>query len=460
MITPNTIKNATKVDVLITEKMVTALVKWINMYLDTPPWKGGSAGIKTLQLPAAIAGEIARAVTIEMEVETTGSPRADYINEAMKPVIKHIRKNIEYGCAHGGIMFKPYNSENGIGVDYPQADQFYPVAFDANGNMTSCIFTDQRVIGQFVYTRVEFHRMLPRKVYTITNQVYRSTSKADLGSLVSFDSVADWAGLEPETTIVGIEKPLFAYFKYPLANNVDPSSPLGVSCYSRAVDLIQQADQQWTDLLLEFETGKRALYVDELAFGRDLHNNPILPNKRLYRTLKTAGDINGKHEMFEDFTPSIREANILAGLDAMLKRIEFTCGLSYGTLSDPQNVALTATEIKTSKQREYATITDTQKALQETLDHLQYAIDIFVTLGNLAPKGSYETTYWFDDSIVTDHDTQFTQDMQALDRVMSRVEFRMRNYGESEAVAKEKLALLTAEQKVQADFFGTEEAFV
>ena len=55
----------------------------------------------------------------------------------------------------------------------------------------------------------------------------------------------------------------------PLANNIDTSSPLGASIYSRAVDLIKQADQQWTDFLWEFESGKRALYTDPMAFEKD-----------------------------------------------------------------------------------------------------------------------------------------------------------------------------------------------
>jgi hypothetical protein len=33
--------------------------------------------------------------------------------------------------------------------------------------------------------------------------------------------------------------------------------------------LIESADRQWSDLLWEFESGQRALYVDALAFGKD-----------------------------------------------------------------------------------------------------------------------------------------------------------------------------------------------
>ena len=60
-----------------------------------------------------------------------------------------------------------------------------------------------------------------------------------------------------------------------------------------------------------------------------------------------------------------------------MKLIEFACCLAYGTLSDPQNVDKTATEIKTSKQRSYTFVSDTQQALQTALEDLVYAMNFW-----------------------------------------------------------------------------------
>jgi len=160
--------------------------------------------------------------------------------------------------------------------------------------------------------------------------------------------------------------------------------------------------------------------------------------------------------MFHEWTPTLREANYLAGLDAILKRIEYACGLAYGTLSDPQTVDKTATEVATSRQRTFATITDTQKAVQAALNQLLYAMDVWSTLYNLAPAGTYSAVYQFDDSIIVDKDAQFQQDLRLLgQRVMSKVEFRMRNFGEDEATAKKKVAEAQAEAAAEqpTDFF-------
>lgn len=447
MLQPNSVKTALKLDVAITPLMADALQKWSLMYINQASWL--STEVKSLNLPAAIAAEIARAVTIEMEVSISGSLRADYLALQMIPVVNSLRLHTEYGCAKGGIIFKPYISNDRIAVDFVAADMFYPVAFDANGNMTACVFADQKIVGKDFYTRLEYHAMTPMG-YHITNTAFQSSARDTLGSQVSLSKIESWAELQPEAMIVNIDKPLFAYFRMPFANNIDPTSPLGVSVYARAVNLIEQADRQWSDLLWEFESGQRALYADTTAFGKDTAGKPLLPIKRLYRTLNSISDLGAKGKLFDEWSPTLREVNILNGLDAILKKIEFNCGLAQGTISDPSTVALTATEIKMGKQRTYATITDTQRSLEDALEQLLYAMDVWATLGNLAPAGTYETAYDFDDSIVVDTETQFAQDQMAVTLGMPRYVFLMRNYGLTEEDARKWVAESQAQRVPKA----------
>lgn len=454
MISQSSVKTALKVDISISSAMAEALQTWSQLYENKASWL--NKDVKSLNLPAAIAGEIARAVTIEMDVELAGSPRADFLAVQFKPVLDKLRDQVEKGCAKGGLMMKPYVKGKSIAVDFVQADQFYPIAFDASGNITSCVFADQRQIGDQHYTRLEYHALIENGCL-IRNLAFRSATADTLGQEISLSEVPEWTDLQPEATITNIDRPLFAYFKYPLANNIDPTSPLGVSCYSRAVDLIHNADIQWSNLLWEFESGQRALYADVLAFTTE-SGKKVLPQKRLYRALNGSSDLGDNPEgLFHEWSPEFREASIISGLDAILKKIEYNCGLAYGTLSDPQSVDKTATEIKTSKQRTYATITDTQKALQDALEQLIWAMDVWVTLGNLAPRSSYATTYHFDDSVIVDSDLQFQQDLRLVGSgIMSKVEFRMRNFGEDEATAKKKIAEVLAEQPTDIIPVGAE----
>lgn len=445
-------RTAFGVDVILSTEMQTALQKWAAMYVNKADWLGDD--IRSLNLPAEIAGEIARIATVEMTVTITGSARADFLQEQMKPTLGKIREYVEYGCAKGGLAFKPYVRDDGrIAIDVIHADMFCPVAFDSSGNMTGVIFADQKTMGGKFYTRLEYHN-LERAGYVVKNVAYRSDSRNSLGTQISLGEVADWADLQPEVTITSVNRPLFAYFRYPQANNIDVNSPVGVSCFARAADLIKDADVQWSNFLWEFESGKRALYTDVLAWDKDDSGKPMLPNRRLYRTLNGAGRV-GDDDLFKEWSPTLREQNILAGLDAILKQIEFGCGLAYGTLSNPQTVDKTATEIKISRQRTYATITDVQKSLSGALDGLLYAMDIWATLGNLAPRGTYQAAYEFGDSVISDRDTQFSHDSQAVGMgAMSKVEWRMRNYNEPEEVARRMIAMVDAEREAEPMFRG------
>jgi len=222
--------------------------------------------------------------------------------------------------------------------------------------------------------------------------------------------------------------------------------------------LIEQADKQWSDFLWEFESGKRALDVDAQAFDVDANGKPILPNKRLYRTYKDTSAVGSK-TLFNEWTPTLREQNLINGLDAILNRIEFNSSLAYGTLTTvPQHVEATATERKQAQQRSYRHVANIQKSLQNALDGLLYGMDAIAGLYKLAPAGRVKASYYWDDSIVSDHDTQFTQDSLSVSQgTMSRVEFRVRNYGETEEVARERIARIDAEQS-GVEFTFTDEA--
>jgi A118 family predicted phage portal protein len=460
MIGSTNVKQALKVDIAISGPMAEALSLWSQMYQNAAPWL--SETVKSLNLPASIAGEIARAVTIEMKVEFTGSARAKYLEQQFAPVLAKLREQTEKGVAKGGLIMKPYPNGKNIPVEFVQADCFYPVAFDSSGNITSVIFVDQRTVGDKYYTRLELHQMGEHtdingnlvKGCLIRNLAFRSDHQSDLGQAVPLASIPEWASIQDNQIIKGIERPLYAYFRFPLANNIDVTSPLGVSCFSRAVDLIEQADRLYSNLLWEFKSGKRKMIVDTTALPKDSAGKFIYPeDKDLFLALDATGTIGEGTKLFDAWSPEFREKSILGGLDAILKRIEYTCGLAAGTISDPNTIEKTATEIAAGKQRSQATIVDTQKSLQSALDQLIYAMDVWATLNNLAPRGAYEIAYDFDDSLVTDKEAQKLQDRQDVGLgALSKWRYLMLTRNLPEAEAKKWVAEAQSEQP--QDMFG------
>lgn len=405
------IGNKFKVDIAISDKMINAISLWDKMYRDEAPWLGED--VISTGLSASISREIATSTTVEFGSEITGSPRADYLNKIYKKLKKNLRKNLEYGCSLGGLVFKPYVANGQLLVDIVKVTNFFPVEYNSNEDCTAGIFVSRKVKGKHYFTRLEYHNLdLSTKTYTIKNKAYMSTSEEILGHEIPLSTVEDWKNIQETVGINNVEKPLFGYFKIPFANTIDPDSPNGVSVYSRATKLIKEADKQFARLLWEFEGSELAIDADPTA----LQSSKIMSDKlelpklknRLFRAIGSNKD--GK-SFYEIFSPEIRETALYKGFNDILKRIEFVCGLAYGTISDPELIEKTATEIMSAKQRSYATISDIQTALEDALEDTIYAMDVLATLYHLAPLGKYQTSYKWDDSIIVDSEKKKSQSL-------------------------------------------------
>ncbi len=408
----------------VSSEMASAIRLWNDMY----ETKRG------LHLPAAIASEMARMITIELNSSISGSSRAEFLNGIYSGVIDNIRVPVEYGCACGGMVMKPYFANGTIVVDFVRAENFIPTAVDDAGKIIGAIFVQRIFEGGTYYTKLEEHS-LKENTYTIKNRAYVSRSAGVLGRVCDMGTISAWKDIAEEMTIGNVKAPLFGYFKPATANSIEQGSVLGASVFANAVNLIEDADKQYERLLWEFESGERALIANSMAFRTDKNGNIKLPDKKLYRTL----DVDDV-DFFREWTPNIRENSYINGLDRIFRQIEFNCGLAYGTLSDANNSDKTAEEIRTSKQRSYATVTDNQKALRNALCDLVYAMDVWCTLYSLAPMGKYDISFDFDDSIVADRKTEFEEKCVLVEKgIMSAWEFRMWYFGEDEAVAKEHI---------------------
>lgn len=409
---------------------------WSLMFKDRAPWVNKKT--KSLGLPSAISSELARLITLEMESKITGSSRATFLDFHYQTQIQKLRQFTELACAKGGIIFKPYVTENGLATQIVQADSFFPITFDDSGNITRICFVEQYRKANSIYTRVEYHKLEGTRL-TIRNRAFKSDTDGILGSEINLESTDRWSDLAEEINIENVSKLPIGYFKVPLANNKDSDSPLGVSCFSRATDLIHEADNRYSQISWEFESKETAVHLGESLLKYDKDQDKLIypgGNERLYRALEYGQGAVDK-PFIDVFSPDIRDTSYFNGLNQQLRRVEFACCLAYGTLSDPNNEAKTAEEVKTSKQRSYTFVSDCQKALQKALEDYIDAMDLWCTIYELAPTGSYKASFIWDDSLVVDTEKERSTDRSDVAMgAMQLWEYRMKWYGETEEQAK------------------------
>ncbi len=411
------------VQVKLSEQMSAAISLWESLYKDN----------SKLSLASAIAAETARLTTLELKSKVSGSCRADFLDKQYQNLLNNIRNITEIACATGGVVLKPYVLNGEIRVATIKAENFIPTEFNESGDIVGAAFLERYFSGKKVYTRIEQHS-LKNGEYIISSTAYVGEDEKELGKQISLGDTI-WKDITPQVAMSGIKKPLFSYFKMPMANCIDGTSPLGISVFARATGLIDDAEEQYRRLLWEFESGERALYVDQSAMRRDDAGNCVIPNRRLYRLLNSGDDT-----LFADWSPTLRDESILNGLNEILRRIEFNSALAYGTLSDVMNVDRTAEEIKVSKQRSYAHISEIQKSLRTALIDLLCAMNSLCDLYGLSKDGEYNVSFSFDDGIVAEKREEFDERMKLLESgVIEPWEIRVWYLGEDENTAKGKL---------------------
>ena len=429
MFSNNDIEKALGVKLPATPDMSVRISIWLRMLSGTAPWCDDI--VHSLRLESGIVRELANITVSEM----TSSVSIPALDALYQSAIKKLGQRMQAGLATGAMCIKPLPDGH---VQYIPQSAFTPVRYDAAGRLVSVVFPEIIHDGGNYYTRLEWHDLTSSGL-TIINRAYLSTNADMLGREIALSARAEWANIMPQVHYAGVTRPVFGYYVNPIENTIDGSFA-GVSVFDAAADKIKQADVQFGRLDWEFESGERAVHVDDVALkarkDKDgtVHRDVERLNKRLYRGLNVMPGMD--KELFEVFSPEFRDASLINGLEEYKREIEFIVGLAYGDISNPANVEKTATEVIAAKKRKYDTVTAIQANLRDCLDDLVWALAFY----NAQTLSGYEFICDFKDSILVDEETERSHDMQMVSMgVMSLAEFRSKWMGEPLDVAEKNL---------------------
>lgn len=407
-----TIKQAYNTDIVLSDTMSAHIDEWEKMYSGKAPWTDNDEVI-SLRLEQAIVREFANIALNEMNTSVSD----ERLNKIYQESLKNLNMNLQKGLALGAMVIKPVSADT---VQYVPQSSFIPIEYDINGKLMKVIFPEIKQISDFEYIiRLEYHSLDVINGLTVTNRAFRSSSPDVLGKEIPLSSVPEWSNLNEFISYPLMKRQAFGYYVNPIANNIDESKT-GVSIFESAKDLIKKADIQFGRLDWEFKSSERRINADVTAFMKDERGNPVIRDK-----LYNAFDIS---QLFQEFSPVIREVNYINGLEEYKRNIEFNVGLSYGDISNPNTVEKTATEIKSAKKRKYNTVTAIQNNLKSCLEDLAYALAFYNGMATL----NYNFVCSFRDSILVDDETERSQDIQDLRLgIMRPEEYRAKWYGET-----------------------------
>lgn len=447
------------VELISSHEMNTALRNWDRISTGRPPWLNAADEIETINMAKHISDTRAKLTTLDIGVAISGSPRAEYLQVLADDLLKRLPDRITEADRLGGIMIK----WNGETWDFILPGNFGITAKDDNGEIVGAIFAAHTSQGSAHFTRLEYHRFEGStaeggRLYKISNKAFKNQlstkGEVTLGAEVSLDKVDAWAHMEPEVTIANLEAPLFAYYRVPGANTIDPTSPLGLSVFANALTELKAIDVAVSRKNTEVVDSKHITFV-----GQALIQNAAQRAIELPRFVKGLGmglsdmETSAVHE----HVPSLLTDQRIRDINFNLSMAGVKCGFSEGVfVMDGQTGMITATQVEADDRDTIQTIKTDRDALRDALERAIYGANALVTLYGLAPLGEYEVNFNFGDITYSYEEDKAAWRSYAMQGWVPKWLYFVKFEGMSEEEAKAITAEAEAAQTEKASLFGAE----
>lgn len=387
---------------------------------------------KTLGLAKKICEDWANLLLNE-KVEITADN--EEINKLVKEVLSYNRFSIyanqllEKAFAFGTGAFVEYTDDDDIIIDYIAARSIFPLAWD-NGDITECAFASERKVGKERYIYLNIHRTDENGKYVIENQYLRVGQGGGLTKTDLPDGIA-------EVVETGSPVPRFQIIYPNIANNIDLDSPLGLSVYANALDQLETCDVLFDSFYNEFNLGRKRIMIPISMAQRIISQEsgekiPIFDENDVTFYAYETGDATAK---IDEMNGDLRIDAHVKGLSEAVNLAGYKCGFGEHKYKFDGSGVKTATEIISEDSDMFRSVRKHEAVIQSAIEALYKAI-----ADMLGKTTDFSVGIDFDDSIIEDHAAEQARDRQDVqDGIMSKVEYRMKYYHESEEDARAAL---------------------
>ena len=345
-----------------------------------------------------------------------------------------------------GAFVENVDDDNRARFQFVTGNKIYPLSFDQD-KITECAFVNvssDRVI-------IQFHLLDESKKYIIRTLVFKrnkNNTGDDIGELVSDDTFETRGKLA-----------WFQILKPNIANNVDLNSPMGISIYANALDVLQGVDLAYDGFCEEMRLGRSRIFVNKKLIQYDEQGErPTFDNNEsgFYY-----GGESENAKPFEFYSPTLRTESYFNGINNALNLLSSKVGFGENHYRFDNGGITTATQVISENSEMFRSLKKHEIILNNVIidacKTLMYIHNEFTQDGfKFDLDENIEVR--FDDSIIEDKETMKMTDRQDVSMgTMSKLEYRMKWYNEDEDTARKKLADIEEENKAQSmNFFSGE----
>ena len=350
----NNYKDAFKAADITSAQMKDAIEDWHQLYYQKAPSKKEDP---CQQIPYTIV----RKLTKTAFAEYTATSKDAFAQGVLDALNKKRSSAMQKALIGGEALLKPIPTASGFRFNVVGRDNVLVFGRNDEGQLTDIGTAEESVRDKYYYVLLERRTVDDTGHLTIRNMLYQSSHPGDLGQQVSLNTLPEYAQLPDRYTFpqpigsVGL-----ASLRTPMENCVDGSRD-AVSVYAAAVGLIHNINVNEAQLCGEFKRGESRIIVSEDMFRRDEDGNRVFTDHIFVGVNESAEDIG-----VTIFSPALREASFLARKTEYLRNCENIIGLKRGLLSEVEAADRTAKEITSSEGDYSLTVTDFQRAWEET----------------------------------------------------------------------------------------------
>lgn len=324
-----------------------------------------------------------------------------------------------------------------IDINSYNANAIIPIKYH-NGIITECAFLSKfERDGKTMYN-LSCHVKDDDDTYIIYN--FEAGSDLNFGSYLNNDV---------EGFNTNSKTPFFFIISPMIANNVDLDSPMGVSVYSSAVDIVLNCDYIYDSIKMDVLTAQRIILMDKTLLGIGTDGKPIPPQDVKKYFMAFFGDEGSTDvdKLIKEFSPKLNSTELCETLQQNLNLLSMRCGLGNQYYHFDKVAGVTATEYTGSQQDLVRNVRINTEMLTNIITGLvKQIIWIGGNLFEYELPQDVKVTVTIPDGVVTDDLTEKEQDRQDVrDGIMSKAEYRAKWYGETLEDAKLKIADVKSE---------------
>lgn len=324
-----------------------------------------------------------------------------------------------------------------VSIQLINGTKIYPLAFE-NDKITECGFVNLNPKKALI----SVHMLNENGEYEVRNCVCEQNK----GSEYNFKA--------EDVTIFNTKSKTawFQILKPNIENNIDVNSPLGISIFANAIDVLRSVDLTYDSLYNELNLGRKRIFIASRQLQTNMETGEQMDvfdqNDVEYYVLPESDD--GK-TIINDNTQQLRVDAIDQALQRQINLLCSKCGFGINYIRLRPGGETTATQVISENSEMFRNLRKHEIVLEEALIDMVQAIKEITN--NFTTKYIAEdvaVTVKFDDSVIEDKESEKASDrLDLTNGIISRAEYRAKWYAEDLETAEEEIKEIARQNNTQ-----------